>query len=281
LPILGKDGIDLRPEKSEDAAMRPLGVSLLLLCGCAALENRFVYFPTKSDPRAMPAPLQEVALKTADGLRIHAGFCEQPQANRVLLYCHGNAGNLEQRASLMCKFRDTLECSVLIFDYPGYGRSEGQPSEEGCYAAAEAAYHWLTREQGIAPEHIIICGESLGGGVAVELASKRPHQALVLIRTFTSVPDIARQNVLLSSAPMVMVNRFNSLKRIGQCRSPIFIAQADHDRMMPFAHGEQLRGACKAPVQLYRLRGLDHNDPLPAEFFEELRNFLAAPKTSP
>lgn len=250
---------------------------LLLTAGCESLENRFIYHPAVTDPRAvgqLPAPLQDVELRTADGVKIHARWCPHPQSRDVLLYCPGNAGNLEQRGRLMREFWESLDRSVLIFDYPGYGRSEGKPSEAGCYASAEAAYDWLTRVQQIAPERIVIAGESLGGGVAVDLASKRPHQALVLIRTYTSIPEVARQNVVLSSAPAIMVNRFDSLKKMPLCGSPILIAQADKDRLMPFAQGEQLRDACKTPARLYRLRGLDHNDPLPAAFFVELRGFL-------
>jgi fermentation-respiration switch protein FrsA (DUF1100 family) len=250
---------------------------LAFLAGCETLENRFVYHPMAADPRAavpLPPPLQDVDLQTADGVKIHASWCLHPQSREVLLYCHGNAGNLEHCGKLMREFWQSLDRSVLVFDYPGYGRSEGKPSEAGCYASAEAAYDWLTRRQGIAPERIVICGESLGGGVAVDLASRRPHQALVLIRTYTSIPDVAKQKVLLSCAPAIMVNRFESLKKIPLCVSPIFLAQADKDRLMPFAHGEQLRDACTAPVRFHCLHGLDHNDPLPASFFQSLRQFL-------
>lgn len=256
---------------------RALILLLALLAGCETLENRFVYHPARTDPRAaisLAPPLQDVELRTADGVKIHARWCPLLQSRGVLLYSHGNAGNLEHFGKLMRNFSDSLDRSVLIFDYPGYGRSEGKPSEKGCYTAAEAAYDWLTRVQGIAPERIVICGESLGGGVAVDLASRKPHQALLLIRTFTSIPDVAKEKVVLSSAPTIMVNRFDSLKKISSCRSPIFLAQADKDRLMPFGHAEQLRDACTAPVRLHRLQGLDHNDPLPASFFQSVREFL-------
>ncbi len=250
---------------------------LVLLAGCETLENRFIYHPTPSDPKAaapLPPPLQDLTLRTADGVNIHARWCPQPLARGVLLYCHGNAGNLDHLGKVARDFAVSLDRSVLVFDYPGYGRSEGKPNEAGCYASAEAAYNWLTRSQGIAPERIVICGESLGGGVAVDLASKRPHQALVLVRTYTSIPDVAKQNIVLASAPAIMVNRFDSLKKIPKCASPIFIAQADKDRLMAFAHGERLHAACTSPARLYRLQGLDHNDPLPAVFFAELRSYL-------
>jgi pimeloyl-ACP methyl ester carboxylesterase len=246
----------------------------LLLTGCQALENQLVFhpWPARESAAPLPEPLEDVTLHTRDGVKIQARWCPHPRSDGVILYCHGNAGNLEQRGKLMRDFWLNLERSVLIFDYPGYGRSEGNPSEAGCYASAEAAYDWLQREKGYPPERIIIAGESLGGGVAVDLASKHPAQQLVLIRTFTSVPDVAKQS--LSSAPSIMVNRFDSLMKIPSVRVPVFIAQADRDRVMPFAHAEQLRDACMSPVRLHRLEGLGHNDPLPPAFFDELRTFI-------
>lgn len=249
-------------------------VALAAFAGCQSLENRLVFHPAQADSTApLPAHTEDVDLCTADGTKVHARWYPHPNGNGVLLYCHGNAGNLEQRDGLMRQFAASLGRSVLIFDYPGFGRSDGKPSEAGCYASAEMAFDWLTR-RGIPEDRIVIAGESLGGGVAVELACKRPHQALVLIRTFTSIPDVAKQS--LSSAPLLMVNRFNSIERIGACKSPVFIAQADQDRLIPFSHAEQLRDACRVPVQVYVLRGLDHNDPLPPAFFTALRDFLAA-----
>jgi len=264
--------------------MRIWAILALWCCGCQALENRLVFHPTPSDPgtaRSLPAPLEDVELRTADGVKIHARWCPHPHAKGALLYCPGNAGNLEGRGKVMRDCWASLDRSVLIFDYPGYGRSEGTPSEAGCYAAAHRAYEWLTHVKGIGPETIVIAGESLGGGVAVELASKRPHQALVLIRTFASIPDVAREKVVLSSASSIMVNRFESLKRIPECKAPIFIAHGDNDRLIPLAHGERLRDACTAPVRFHRLDGLGHNDPLPASFFAELRGFLDQARISP
>jgi len=252
-------------------------VLLLLFAGCAALENRVVFHPAPSDPNAPapPLPIVDVELQSADGVTIHARWCPHADSRGVLLFCHGNAGNVEHWGIRAREFWHTLARSVLVFDYPGYGRSKGRPSEQGCYDSAQAAYDWLTRVQGIAPERIVICGESLGGGVAVDLASKNPHEALVLIRTFTSVPDVAKE--VISIAPAIMVNRFDSLKKLPTCRSPVFLAQADKDRLIPFAHAEQLRDASQTPVRLHRLAGLDHSDPLPASFFVELRRFLDAP----
>ena len=173
--------------------------------------------------------------------------------------------------------------SVLIIDYPGYGKSSGSPSEAGCYAAADAAYDWLTKTQGIAGEKIVLYGASLGGGVAVDLASRKPHRALVLIKTFTSAPDVGQHTLPWFPVRWLMRNRFDSLSKITLCKQPIFIAHGDADRIVPFSLGERLFQAAKSKKMFYRLPGADHNDPLPLECYLALKDFLAqaAPLPAP
>jgi fermentation-respiration switch protein FrsA (DUF1100 family) len=248
----------------------------LAFFGCVSAENRLVFQPTRypaSDYQPPPAPLEDTFLRLADGTKIHARFCPYGNSQQVVLYCHGNAGNLEHRAREVRALAEALGTSVLIFDYPGYGFSEGTPSEAGCYAAAGAAYRWLTDSRRIPPENITIYGESLGGGVAVDLASRRRHRALVLVRTFTSAPDVGRAHSS-AVAGALMQNRFDNLAKIRQCRGPILLAQADRDRVIPFAQGEKLYAACADRATFFRLKGLDHNDPLPPEFYAQLRTFL-------
>src|SRR5262245_53826019 len=206
------------------------------LAGCASVENRLLYHPThcsKDHYERPPAPLQDIELNTPAGPRMHARWCPHPGARGAVLYCHGNAGNVDGRAGVVKELWEALGESVLIFDYPGYGYSEGKPTEAGCYAAADAAYDWLTRVQKIPPDNILICGESLGGGVAVDLASRRPHRALVLVRTFTSAADVGQALFPLLPVQLLMTNRFDSLRKIGSCTRPVFIAQADGDRLVP------------------------------------------------
>src|SRR5262249_54030964 len=152
-----------------------------------ALENWLVYYPTSASQEWHEPPnarVQDIELLSADGTRIHAWWCPVEGARGALLYCHGNAGNLSQRVGSVAGLQHILKESVLIFDYPGYGKSGGKPSEAGCYAASEAAYQWLVDKQQIPPERILLYGGSLGGGVAVDLASRRPCRALVLVKTF-------------------------------------------------------------------------------------------------
>ncbi len=251
-------------------------LTVLGIVGCTVLEDRLLYHPIRINdkaPSALPAPLEDIELHLPDGTSIHARWCPHPKTQGALLYCPGNAGSLEFRAQLVHQLWEALGESVLIFDYPGYGRSAGKPSEAGCYAAADAAYQWLVQNQRIPPERLILYGESLGGGVAVEQARRKPHRALVLARTFSSIPDVAQAQFSAAVRPLV-TSQYDSIQRIGQCRRPVFIAQADRDRLIPFAHGEALYAACGGAAEFYCLRGLDHNDPLPADFYARLRDFL-------
>jgi fermentation-respiration switch protein FrsA (DUF1100 family) len=249
----------------------------LVASGCLSLENRLLYYPVPTKPgdgQPMPTPLiRDVYLRTADDNQIHARWFQHPQATGAILYCPGNAGNLEYRNRLVSDLAAELKMSVLIFDYPGYGESQGHPTEKGCYAAATAAYDWLTHDAGIPPDHLIIYGESLGGGVAVDLASRRPHRTLVLVRTFSSVPDVAQARFLLPIAWLVQ-NRFDSLSKIADCRQPVFIAYADKDQVIPGGQAQKLKAACPGPAELFLLKGLGHNDPPGPDFYAALRSFL-------
>jgi fermentation-respiration switch protein FrsA (DUF1100 family) len=251
-----------------------LGVILVLM----ALENYLVYHPARASQDWQPPPsprVQDVELHTPDGTRIHAWWFPYEGARGAVLYCHGNAGNLSHRGGGILAMQQVLHEAVLIFDYPGYGRSGGKPSEAGCYAAAEAAYDWLVRKQQVGPNQIILYGGSLGGGVAVELASRKPHRALLLLKTFTSLPDVAGRMYPWVPVRWLMRNRYDSLRKIGKCTRPVFIANSTADRLVPFAQGERLYAAAHEPKSFYRLDGADHNDPVPAGLFTAFREFLA------
>ena len=250
-------------------------LALMILAGCASVENRLLYHPAEfAETDALPTDATDLQMKTASETQIHARWHRTADARGAILYCPGNAGNLQSRANAVRELGDALGRSVLIFDYPGFGKSNGEPNENGCYEAADAAYEWLIREAKIAPDRIVLYGESLGGAVAIDLATKKPHGALVLVRTFTSAPDVADYQFPLFFGNLVMTNRFDSLAKIPRCKSPVFIAQADKDRLIPLRQGEQLLNACVAPAQLCVLKNLGHNDPLPADFHVALRDFI-------
>lgn len=253
-----------------------LGVLLVLLC----LENRLLFHPLSARAYWLAPPnarVRDVDLYSVTGTRLHAWWCPvknwQP-AQGAMLYCHGNAGNLSCRSEAIAAWQQAMGVSVLIFDYPGYGRSEGTPTEAACYAAADAAYDWLTRTMSVPPDRVLIYGGSLGGGVAVDLASRRPHQALILVKTFTSVPDAAQALYPWLPARWLVRNRFANLEKIGRCTRPVFIAHGTADTLIPFHQGKHLFNAASQPKRFLAMPGLDHNDGLSPEFFSALRGFL-------
>jgi fermentation-respiration switch protein FrsA (DUF1100 family) len=251
---------------------------LVIVIVLSLLENFMVYPATPASVHwqaPVAAQTTDVELRSADGTRLHAWWCPHSDGKDALLFAHGNGGNLSHRGWLVDAIRQALGVSVLIFDYPGYGKSEGRPSEQGCYAAADAAYDWLTTVQKIPPERILLYGESLGGGVLVDLASRRPHRALILDRTFTSLPDVAASRFFFLPTHLLMRNRFDSLSKIDRCRRPVFAMHGDADSIIPYRLGRRLFEAAHEPKRFFPMPGADHNDPLPAAALHALKDFLA------
>ena len=269
-----------------EAAIVYVGVIVVL----SALENWMLFKPMPAsedwvNPATCNLKVEDVTLQSADGTRLHAWWCPvESQSNNhpagALLYCHGNAGNLSYRAYSIPSWHKFLHVPVLIFDYPGYGKSAGKPSEKGCYAAADAAYDWLTQVKGIPPDQILIYGGSLGGGVAVDVASRRPHRALVLAKTFTSIPEVGQTFYPWLPVRWVMRNRFDNLAKIGKCTRPIFVAHGTADNLVPFRLAKELYEAANEPKHFFILEGRDHNDAHPPEMFLELQRFLESQEVS-
>lgn len=247
-----------------------LGVTMVLLF----LENKLLFHPVKASQAWLPPPpdVEEVELEGA-GERIHGWWFPRDTAASALLYCHGNAGNLSYRGQMARALAQELGVALFLFDYPGYGKSSGKPTEAGCYAAADAAFDWLVA-QGYPPEHVILYGKSLGGGVASHLAVRRPHRALVLVKSFTSIPDVAAELYPFLPARWLVRNQFDNLRRLPRCRRPVFIAHGDCDRLIPCAHGQRLFEAANPPKSFLLMPGVDHADPPTPDFFPELRHFL-------
>jgi uncharacterized protein len=263
-------------------AGRGVGLLALIYVGIALVltlcENWLVFRRTTAQQHWVEAPsadIEDVHLSCADGTPIHGWWLPCPDSDQTVLYFHGNAGNLSHRGGSILKIRDHLHAAVLIVDYPGYGKSQGVPTEATCYQTAHAAYDWLVDTQKVEPGDIVIFGASLGGGVAVELASERDHRALVLVKTFTSLPDTASYLYPWLPVHWLMRNRFDSLSRIRHCSRPIFVGHGDADRIVPYPLGQRLFDAANEPKQFYTMHGDDHNDRLPEPFFKSLRGFLS------
>ena len=244
------------------------------------LEDTFLYGPADVDLGNPPAGIEaeNVEMTSRLGDRIHAWWSVphgwKPEQGAVI-FCHGNGGNLSLRAGALPHWTGELGLAVLLFDYPGYGRSSGTPSEAGCYAAGDAAYDWLTDVQTVPVERIILYGGSLGGGIATELARRRPHRALVLVAAFTSFPDMAQLRFPWLPGRWLVRNQFDNLEKIANCRGPVFIAHGTSDDLIPLEQGEHLFAAAREPKRLLRMFHYRHNDLPTDEFYPALHAFLA------
>jgi fermentation-respiration switch protein FrsA (DUF1100 family) len=250
-----------------------LGILVLLL----ALERRLIFYPLTAaqEWRAPPdSRITDVRLVSSTGERIHAWWLPHPNAIGALLYSHGNALNLSHRGGSIVRWAQELKVSVLIYDYPGYGKSTGKPEEVNCYSAAEAAWDWLTNQEKIDPQRIVLVGASLGGAMATELSAKHDCRALVLIKAFTSIPDMASHRFPWLPARYFVRNRFDCASRLAESRCPTFIVHGTDDQVVPYFCGEKLYSIAREPKEFLRLAGNDHNDALPADFFARIRSFL-------
>lgn len=260
-------------------AVVAVGSYLVVLVLFKSLENSLVYHPTTAAEAWLPPPsgrVEDVWLTTPGGDNIHGWWLptDDPTPAGAILLCHGNGGNLSHRGRMMADLTAATGLPVLAFDYPGYGKSDGKPNETGCYDAGLAALKWLF-DKGIPTANVVILGESLGGGVATELAARMPPRALVLVKTFTSLPAAAKWHYPWLPTHTLMSNRFDSLAKLPKLTCPVFVAHGTADRVVPFAHAEQLFATANEPKRFLRLDEQDHNAWLTADYHAALADFLA------
>ena len=252
-------------------ALLYLGILIML----AALENSLVFPASGADVGNWnPAgDYEDVHLTSADGTRLHGWFLPHENARGHVLHLHGNGGNIAYRWIIYDRIHQTLGVSVFALDYRGYGKSEGSPNEAGVIADAEAARAWLAERTGIHPAEVILYGESLGGGVAVDLASrtvdgKPGAKALILKKTFASLPDVAARVLPFLPVRLIMRNRFDSVAKIGRFNGPVFHIHGDPDGIVPIQSGRKLFEAANEPKEFLRIPDLDHNEIVPENFYQ-------------
>lgn len=229
-------------------------------------EHANVFHPTRSfEARAedLGRPFEEVRFKTSDGLRLHGWFFPSDTSSRgagaAILFCHGNAGNISHRLAYYEVMLET-GAAVFAFDYRGYGRSEGRPSERGTYRDAEAAMEWLV-SRGFASTNVIVFGESLGGGIASELASRWPVGGLVLQSTFTSIPDVGAELFWWLPVRLLGSIEYDTQERLPDIKAPVVVMHSRQDSLIRYEHAEKNFAAANEPKWLVELHG-GHNESL-------------------
>ena len=239
-----------------------IAVAYIILAGFLFIfQSRYVYYPDRvllADPGSIGLDFETVRFETADGVKLSGWFIPSDSAKGVILFCHGNAGNLSHRLESIQIFH-RLGLDVFIFDYRGYGESEGKPTEHGTYEDAKAAWQYLIETRHVIPSQIIVFGRSLGGAIASWLAQSQTPGGLILESTFTSLGDIAA--TLYPYLPVRLLLRFeyNTAEYLGRVNCPVLIVHSHDDEIMPFDHGRQLFDMASEPKRFLEISGT-HNE---------------------
>jgi len=216
-------------------------------------------------------------MTTSDGVEIHGWYIPKEGAVAHLLMAHGNAGNLSDRLQWLALLHEKVPANLFMFDYRGYGRSQGSPTEEGCYRDAEAAYDWLqSKSQDLA---IIAHGHSLGSAVVVELACRRELDGLIIESGFTCASDMAKQMFGPIPVQLLTSMSWNSLEKVKTMSMPKLFLHGERDSVIPYKLGKKLYEAAAEPKEFVTLRGADHNNTFIAggeTYYRALADFVRA-----
>lgn len=260
-----------------------MGVALVLFVVLVrAFENRLIFFPPRypegfASPEAFGLHPQEIWLTASDGVKLNAYFLAAPDSPKVLLWFHGNAENIGMGLDHLAML-GRLGVNVMELDYRGYGKSEGSPNEAGVYRDADAAYLYLTATKNFNPKNIYLYGHSLGGAVAVDLASRREVGGLIVESSFTSVPDMARHVYRVPFARYLPRSRFDSLAKIARVKAPVLVIHGTRDGVIPFEMGRRLYEEAREPKAFLPIEGAEHDDPYVVggeTYFRRLSAFVA------
>ena len=242
-------------------------LSLLLLLYLSAalllflLQEKLLFKPSWElfrFPDSDGMDYQDIDLKTPDGLTLNAWYIPVEGSPYTVLMCHGNAGSLSHRIGTVKMLHD-IGLSVFIFDYRGFGISEGKPSEKGMYIDAEAAYAYLVGDLGVSPDRIIIWGRSLGGPVAAKVASESSCSGTVLESTFTSYCDMAKIKFPYFPSKLLAKFKFSTIDYVACITSPVLIVLSMDDEVVPFWMGEELFMHCKEQKTFVSMTGSHNN----------------------
>ena len=244
------------------------------------IDKRFIFFPERelqSDPSRWGLEYEEVHFPAADGVKLH-GWYVPGNKDVTWIWFHGNAGNISDRLENLTLLNSRLGVNIFLFDYRGYGLSEGTISEEGTYRDAQGALDYVRSREGIDTGNILYFGRSLGSAVAVWLATQQQPYGLVLESPFASIRDMAQ--LVHPRLPLYLLVRtkYDSLSRIGRVSAPVLVIHGDKDETIPLSQAQKLYDAAQDPKQLYIIPGADHNNTYLVggeSYFRVLDDFMA------
>jgi len=226
------------------------------------IENFFIFFPQRTfdfAPESFGLAYEDSYFITEDGKTLHGLFFPGEKAQPVILHFHGNAGNISHRLDFVQPFLQR-GLSLFLFDYRGFGKSEGRPNEEGLYRDGMAAYEYLVQKKGIVPGNIVLHGHSIGAAVAIEVALKRSIRSVILESAFTSTKDMAKTIALFALISPVLPANYNNLEKIRRVPVPKLFVHGDRDEIVSFSMGQKLFEAAAEPKFFYPVKDAGHND---------------------
>ena len=268
-----------------------LASALVIAFVLAARENYLfdrwlAFFPTReitNTPDDLGMHFEEVYFPAADGTQLHGWFVPG-RGDDTLVWFHGNAGNISNRVYNIMLLYQHVGANLFIFDYRGYGRSDGKPSEKGMYSDGEGVLEYLRSRDDIDHDRLVLFGRSLGGCIVAELAMGHRVKAVIIESSFTSVDAMARYNrpaiAFFVPSRLLVKSRFDSIKKMPRIHSPVMIVHGDKDVTVPIQMGRELFDAANEPKRFYEIRGATHDDThiVGGEaYFKALREFIDNP----
>jgi fermentation-respiration switch protein FrsA (DUF1100 family) len=260
----------------------PILLILITAAGCyfffPQIESFFIFYPQRhldQVPSDVGLKADEVFFQTSDRTKLHGWYFDHEQKGPVLLFCHGNAGNISHRLGNIKLLLDA-GLRVFIFDYRGYGKSGGKPSERGLYRDGLAAYDFLVHQKRIPRNRIVPFGRSLGAAVAVEIALRREVRSLIIESAFTSTKEMAKSIWLFWPISFLVPPHYDNLSKIPQISVPVLIIHGQQDGIVPFPMGKRLHAAAPMPKHFLPLKGAGHNDTYiigGSRYFQSLAGF--------
>lgn len=242
-------------------------------------QRNIIFQPKKfvvmfSDNNIKKHGFEEIIIKSSDGLKLQAWYRKPGRAYLpVILYFHGNGGNLSNRFNKFVTFAEKTNYGVLALSYRGYGKSQGKPTEEGVYKDARAAINFLLGEH-IHLEEMIFYGESIGAAVATQMAIEFDAKALILEAPFTSLADIAQDIYWYLPARYLLLDKFNTIEKISRVNMPLLIIHGKKDKVIPIQHGKALLKVAQYPKKMIVFEENGHSDFNSKELIRELKSFI-------
>ena len=245
-----------------------IGVMAVLMLLYAVLlvgfEKKIIFHPAKFpegywNPVSLGLKAQDISFQSVDGVNLHGWFVPTPGARATLLWFHGNAGNLSHRLDNIQRLLP-LNLNIFIFDYRGYGKSEGEPDEKGIYKDSQAAYNMVLELEGVTVNSLFLFGRSLGGICATETALNNPARGLILESTFTSASDMSRKIIPLIPLGWAIRSKLDAINKVPELKLPKLFLHGDRDEVVPFDLGRKLYEGASDPKSFYIIQGAGHND---------------------